>query len=423
LQPTEAISQLPLSRSIETVPKVEQTTAGVQRKPRTNPKKLKLRKPPKPYKDFPLSPHNSGKWQKKILGRIYYFGRWGRVHNGKMQRVDNDGWKEALVSYEAQRDDLYAGRVPTHDDGNNDRLVMKDVANRFLTEKKRLLDSGELSIRTFDEYKETCDRLIETLGKNRTISTLKPADFSKLRASIAEKWGPVRLGNEVGRIRGVFKYAYEADLIERPVKFGPNFKKPNAKTMRKHRASQPEKFFEAEEIRDMLKQASPILKAMILLGVNCGFGPHDCGQLTKDVVDLDAGFIDFARSKTGAKRRNPLWPESIAAIRDAISPANESLVFVTSKGNPWAVGKSQLVSEQMRYVMESAGCHVVGRGHYALRHVLETVGGETKDQVAVNALMGHIDNSMAATYRERISDERLVAVTDHVRKWLFGTIE
>jgi hypothetical protein len=33
--------------------------------------------------------------------------------------------------------------------------------------------------------------------------------------------------------------------------------------------------------------------------------------------------------------------------------------------------------------------------------------------------MGHADTSMAAHYRERISDERLVDAVDVVRKWLF----
>jgi hypothetical protein len=34
--------------------------------------------------------------------------------------------------------------------------------------------------------------------------------------------------------------------------------------------------------------------------------------------------------------------------------------------------------------------------------------------------MGHVDDSMADLYRERISDDRLQAVVDHVHDWLFG---
>jgi hypothetical protein len=38
--------------------------------------------------------------------------------------------------------------------------------------------------------------------------------------------------------------------------------------------------------------------------------------------------------------------------------------------------------------------------------------------VAVNAIMGHADATMAAHYRERISDERLVDAANKVRRWL-----
>jgi hypothetical protein len=45
--------------------------------------------------------------------------------------------------------------------------------------------------------------------------------------------------------------------------------------------------------------------------------------------------------------------------------------------------------------------------------------GDAKDQVAVNAIMGHVDGTMAAVYRERIDPDRLRAAVEQVRRWLF----
>jgi integrase len=60
-----------------------------------------------------------------------------------------------------------------------------------------------------------------------------------------------------------------------------------------------------------------------------------------------------------------------------------------------------------------------GLGFYALRHTFETVAGDSKDQVATDAIMGHTRDDMASLYRERIDDARLQAVVAHVRGWLF----
>jgi integrase len=62
-----------------------------------------------------------------------------------------------------------------------------------------------------------------------------------------------------------------------------------------------------------------------------------------------------------------------------------------------------------------------GRNFYTLRRQFEIVAGESRDQVAVDALMAHVDNSMAAVYRQNvIGDDRLYEVVNHVRVWLFG---
>ena len=55
----------------------------------------------------------------------------------------------------------------------------------------------------------------------------------------------------------------------------------------------------------------------------------------------------------------------------------------------------------------------------ALRHTFETIGGQSRDQVAVDHIMGHTDQFMASHYQECISDERLRIVVDYVHGWLF----
>src|SRR5690606_13115750 len=97
------------------------------------------------------------------------------------------------------------------------------------------------------------------------------------------------------------------------------------------------------------------------------------------------------------------------------------LVFVTSRGRPWlSRGIANPVSVAVRRLMKAVEVHGEGIGHYTLRHVFRTIADEVRDPVAVDLIMGHADPTIAAHYRERVADERLKAVTDHVHKWLFG---
>lgn len=122
-----------------------------------------------------------------------------------------------------QQDDHYAGRSPRTQD--NSRATLRDVLNHFLTSKQQQIENDELSYRSFADYERTCRRLIEQFSKNRIVEELRPLDFKELRAEISKTRGHVALGNEIQRVRTIFKYAYEAELIDKPVRFGPDFKK------------------------------------------------------------------------------------------------------------------------------------------------------------------------------------------------------
>jgi integrase len=258
---------------------------------------------------------------------------------------------------------------------------------------------------------------------------------------MAKRWGSVTLRNEINRCRIVFKFAYDERLIDRPVHYGQGFDKPAAKEIRRARNQAGPRMFESNELRRILDAGDPIVYAMTLLGINCGFGNTDCATLPQSAIDFEAGWVEFPRVKTEIRRRIPLWPETVTAMREAIDqkpspkkPEDSDLCFVTIQGNRWVrvVEKQSGDDGDMRYVkrdtitskfsalLKKLGINGRNRlSFYALRHTFETIGGESKDQVAVNAIMGHVDSSMAATYRERISDERLRAVVGVVRAWLW----
>jgi integrase len=366
-------------------------------------------RPAKPYPTFPLYAHPFGQWAKKIRGRFYYFGPWS----------DPDA---ALTKYQANRDDLHAGRTPRPDP---EALTVKDAVNAFLNEKKDHVVSGELSRRTWDEYKEACDTILAAFTKTRLVSDLRPDDFALLRRQMSKRWGPARLGKMITCVRCVFKFAFDSDLIDRPMRYGPSFKKPSKKTMRLHRARKGLQLFTAEEIRRMVAAADRPLKGMILLGLNAGLGNTDCGRLPLVAFDLETGWLDYPRPKTGIDRRCWLWPETAQAIMEALEQrpvpkkeADAGLVFITKYGNPW--NDDSTVTHEMRKLLSKIG--IDGhRNFYTLRHTFRTVADESKDQPAVDHIMGHARDDMASVYRERISDERLRAVAEHVRRWLFGT--
>ena len=94
-------------------------------------------------KDFPLFQHPRGYWAKKVKQQTRYFGKV----------ADDPTGQKALALWLDQKDDLLAGRTPrVHRDG----LTVRDLCNRFLTNKQAKMEGGELSAVTFHDHHATC---------------------------------------------------------------------------------------------------------------------------------------------------------------------------------------------------------------------------------------------------------------------------
>ena len=415
-------------------------------------------KPAKPHPDFPLTAHPTRRWCKKVNGELHYFGRW----------EDPAG---ALAEWLRVKDDLLAGRKARP---KVEGVTVRAVVNAFLTAKTRKMNAGELAARSFADYYKTCERIISAFGADRVVADLRSDDFAEYRERVAAPtaaarrttgkarlcdFGPVALGNEIQRARSVFKFAFETDMTPAPVKFGPEFKKPSAKTRRQEKAERGARWLDADEILALLNAASPAMEAMILLAINCGWGNQDIADLEDKHLDLAAGVADFARGKTGIERRAILWPETVKAIQGALTmrpkhrdPADTHAVFITKYGVRWKrieVAGDALVGEKVtRRETDSVGLEFgkilrsvkmtrdgkkvaikrPGVNFYTLRHVFQTIAEESGDFPAVKRIMGHEDEGISAHYREwerdkANDDARIRRVAERVHSWLYGKVQ
>jgi integrase len=232
----------------------------------------------------------------------------------------------------------------------------------------------------------------------------------------------------------VFGFAFKDGLVDHPVKFGASFAKPSRKMIRQAKNAAGSRMIEADVLRKIIDAVSGQMKAMILLGLNCGFGQNDAANLPLGALDLEGGWVNFPRPKTAIDRRCPLWPETTAALREAISvrpdpkdDADDRLVFLTRYGRQWVRMNDRgpdrpatpidSIQLQWRTLLGAVGVPHVP--FYSLRRIHRTIADRSKDQSAVDHIMGHTRDDMASAYRERIDDDQLEAVVKIVRGWLF----
>jgi integrase len=383
----------------------------------------------KPRGSYPLTPHRNGQYCKKILGKIHYFGT-----------VDDPD--KALANYHRNCEGLHSGQISSVPKKLG-AITLRELANEFLNVAAAKRDADRLAKRTFADYHRVCSLVIGELGCDFPVAAVTRERLGALHRRLSDGVSATTSDGRIGIARSLFKFAFDEELIEQPLRLKA-LARPERRVLRVDQAKRGRRHFFANEIRAFLGSASAPLRAMILLGINCGLGNTDIAKLTKDAIDFDRGWLDFPRPKTGVKRKCPLWPETTSAIqlavqqqaqRGAIAAGVQHLVFITRKGHPFVrseervegsgrpvVTEHDAIATSFKRLMTAQGITIRGLGFYGLRRSLETIGGETGHQVAVDHIMGHAPTSgdMGAVYRQCVAESALRTVTDYVRAWLFG---
>ncbi len=343
---------------------------------------------------FPLTLHKTKQYCKKIKGKLYYFGTDKKV---------------ALNRYLEQAAYLHAGKQPKPEYAG-DALSLKTLCNTYLDHQESRSAIGEIKLRHLCDQTSLLRDFVRFAGSHRIVSDISTVDLQNYRKKLIKTGkSPNTINNRIAAVKAMYNWALDNEVINNA---------PRLKAVKKVTPQKQEKpTFTVSQIQKVLQNASPQMKTMIWLGLNCGFGCTDCAELKWKNLDLQNGRVNFPRGKTGIGRNLPLWAETVQALTEV--PISGELVFYTRRGNPWvrtirSMGKDgtekytkdDAISKEFSKIMKKAGIRAPrGVGFYTLRRTAATLAATSADPFAVQKLLGHTDVRMASTYVQNISEQ------------------
>ncbi|MFC1760705.1 tyrosine-type recombinase/integrase [Planctomycetota bacterium] len=343
---------------------------------------------------FPLTLHKTGQFCKKIKGKLYYFGADKQL---------------ALERYLEQATFLHAGK-PSESKSYADDLTVKALCNLYIDHQGSRASINEIRLRHVSDQIFLLKRFVRFIGPNRVVSDIATHDIQRFRKKLIEdNKSPNTINNQIAVLKAMYNWALDNEIIS---------SSPRLNAVKKIRSRVVEKpTFSASQIQTLLDAASIQMKAMIWLGLNCGFGCTDCAELKWENLDLENSRVLFPRSKTGIDRNLPLWLETVQALKEA--PKKGDLVFYTRRGNPWVRTilatredgtdkyiKDDAITKAFAKLIKKTGITVPkGVGFYTLRRTAATLTAASGDPFAVQRLLGHADLKMATTYVQNISEQ------------------
>jgi integrase len=361
-----------------------------------------------------LGKRADGRFQKKIDGKLYYFGHVG---------CSEEDATALLLDFLKQR---AAGRK---DWTPSDGIEVAKVADHFAAAMLARVKDGDLQERTFKDYDKAIKRFIASVGRSTLVANLGADHFKRFRKQLVADYGTYALDRYVQGIRTMFTWAHQNRVIASQPFYGDQFGKSTASERaaeRLHnRDAKGDRVFSVEQIRILLKHPSCTgnIRTFILLGLNAGMYSADISDLNwGDIRERDGVLcIDTHRAKTGVIRRAPLWPECAEAIAACKRGKPGDAVFLTYAGNRWnqhnGTDSIQLLFQQLK---QSAGIVAAGASFGALKHTHISNVSDHGDLNAARMVRGHRISGIEVHY-DFPSVKRLKAVTDLARSRFLST--
>ena len=293
----------------------------------------------------------------------------------------------------------------------NDSMTLKKLSDMFLKYQFAKVKADAITAQHYNDQVSSLNKLMAFLGQGCRIKEISTLDLQNYKRKLEKQYtaSKHRLNLHISNLKTLFHWAKKNDILKQI----PNIDAiSRSKIVNKQR-----RIFTHKEINKLLAVADTKMKAMIWLGLNCGFGCTDCSDLQWKHLDFINGRVVFPRGKTGVPRNLLLWPETIDALR--IIPKKGKLVFYTAKGNPFVRNVLKIdanghekycpinsIATKFARVIKKAGLDVPkGTGFYSLRRTAATMAARSGDPFAVQRLLGHANLLMATRYVQDVSKQ------------------
>ncbi len=302
-------------------------------------------------------------------------------------------------------------------------ILAKDLANRFIAAQRANWRNPEATLKCYTDW---LGRFLadhpRLLACELTVEAFAAWKLSLRRRGYAAE----SINHYLTAVRAMYRFAEEAGILETV----PRLRRvKNERAPRSGSAEKP--LYSLEDVRTLLKHADPQMKAMILLALNCGFGPKDLQDLTWSHIRDER--ITLPRSKTGVCQTYCLWEETRQALQEIADSRHDLIarlerrgrertdgnhVFVTYFWRPW---NKDAIAEQFRKLCKAAG--VSCYGFYRLRHCASTAMSLVANPHVHRKFMRHSQLQQQVTYTHTPDKEVDEAVMRAREKLLPGISE